>query len=292
MQSEYNAGGVTSIMCVQSDGKVGIGREPLATLHLQALVPEIRFTYTGNSGYAHIKGDDTSRLLFSTGSTSGTERMRIDENGKVGIGITSVSYNLHVAGSGENTVIDCQGNSLGNTEYAAHTARGQGNGAFRYTRIGVYYNSSSTSGNPCSWIMFQTGDDVTRSVWFDDADQMRVSSTASHIGTANGTLIGTQTSDERLKSNISPCSYGLSEINQLVPIEYDLEGVHEIGFGAQTTMPIIPEAVFNTMENIDPTIEDENPIDPKLGMDYVRIIPALTKAVQELSAKVTALENA
>jgi len=64
-------------------GNVGIGRSPLALLHLQAAVPEIRFTYTGNSGYAHIKGNDSSELIFSTGTTDGQERMRIDATGAV-----------------------------------------------------------------------------------------------------------------------------------------------------------------------------------------------------------------
>jgi len=63
-------------------GNVGIGRSPLALLHLQATVPEIRFTYTGNSGYAHIKSNNNSELIFSAGTTDGQERMRITSDGR------------------------------------------------------------------------------------------------------------------------------------------------------------------------------------------------------------------
>lgn len=76
-------------MRIDSIGNVGIGRSPLALLHLQSTVPEIRFTYTSNSGYSHIKGSASNELIFSTGSTTGTERMRIDGSGHITPGVSN-----------------------------------------------------------------------------------------------------------------------------------------------------------------------------------------------------------
>ena len=51
-----------------------------------------------------------------------------------------------------------------------------------------------------------------------------------------------------------------------------------IGFYAQDVLPIIPESVYDTKEIIN---EGET---TKLGMQYVMIVPVLTKAIQEQQA--------
>jgi hypothetical protein len=76
------ANGSTKVT-VKSDGNVGIGCSPSASLHIQDTTPELRFTYTGNSGYAHIKSDADAALIFSTGTTTGTERLRIQSGGGI-----------------------------------------------------------------------------------------------------------------------------------------------------------------------------------------------------------------
>jgi len=138
---------------------------------------------------------------------------------------------------------------------------------------------------------------------------LMVSSNKDHVGTvANGSEVhGDMTSDERLKEISSDAfPYGLSEVNQLVPIKYKFKSSphnrDRLGFGAQTTQPIIKEVVRNSNESITGYTysKDENGNDistpkgeeNKLTMQYNQIIPVLVKAIQELSAKVEALENA
>ena len=85
--------------------------------------------------------------------------------------------------------------------------------------------------------------------------------------------------------------YGLSQVLQLKPIAYTQEdnNVRKLGFGAQTTQNIIPESVFDTgacVDGYDIDPDDEmNRIprsdDTRLGMEYVQLIPVLTKAIQE-----------
>jgi hypothetical protein len=119
-----------------------------------------------------------------------------------------------------------------------------------------------------------------------------ISNTYANIGTATGTVVGTQTSDERVKNiNPAPFKYGLQEILALNPVEYELKdelGKNKLGFIAQQTQPILPETVFDTGDMIP---NDDSSV-TKLGMDYSQIIPVLVKAIQQLEARIVELEGA
>lgn len=108
---------------------------------------------------------------------------------------------------------------------------------------------------------------------------------AQNIGTTTGGVIGLQTSDERLKENIRPVPYGLKEALALDPIQFERDGKTEIGYGAQRTRPIIPEAVFDTGD----VITEGEPT--KLGMAYVNLIPMLHNSIKELHAEIVTLRN-
>jgi hypothetical protein len=122
--------------------------------------------------------------------------------------------------------------------------------------------------------------------WTDASANFRISSTVTHIGTTSGTVVGTQTSDERTKENIIPCSKGLSTVLALEPVEFDRAGVHHVGFVAQRTVDVLPEAVYDTNEAV---FGEDQPT--KLAMDYSEIIAPMVKAIQELSAKVDSLQS-
>ena len=102
--------------------------------------------------------------------------------------------------------------------------------------------------------------------------------------------------------------YHYTTLNKLKPIKFSFKkskvNKQKLGFGAQTTKPIIPEVVNDTGVCIDGYTweydEDGNQTkqvanssgkDTRLSMSYNGIIPVLVKAVQELTAKVEALEN-
>ena len=94
------------------------------------------------------------------------------------------------------------------------------------------------------------------------------------------TVGGTWTnSDERRKENIELSTYGLNEVLQLQPKKFnfktDERKIINLGFIAQDVLPIIPEAV---QTDIDDTEE-------YYAMNYVNLVPVLTKAIQELNTK-------
>lgn len=162
-------------------------------------------------------------------------------------------------------------------------------GAVRGAFLGLYKHSGITE--CCAYLELEQEGGQNSRIWVDNFAVVRISPTLNHVGTTAGTVIGTQTSDERLKE-IDPAGvqYGLDTVKQLKPIAYvrkdDSEQTKRLGFGAQTTKAIVPEAVYDTREEL----EGEDPAETKLAMDYTTLIPVLVKAIQELEAKVALLE--
>lgn len=121
----------------------------------------------------------------------------------------------------------------------------------------------------------------------DSSSNFRISNNSDHIGTTSGTVVGTQTSDERLKQEIEDSPYGLEEILELRPRRFEFKtnpGVKELGFIAQETQEVIPEAVYNTKQTVD---GDED----ILAMDYSRIIPATVTAIKQLKQELDELKG-
>jgi len=90
-------------------------------------------------------------------------------------------------------------------------------------------------------------------------------------------------SDAKLKQDIVPETLGLEFINQLLPVQYRMKSdpsVRHHGFVAQDVEPLI--------EGVD-SLKYQY-ADGVKGMDYLALIAPLVKAVQELTAKVEALE--
>jgi hypothetical protein len=91
-----------------------------------------------------------------------------------------------------------------------------------------------------------------------------------------------ESSDERIKTNIEPLSYGLSDILKLQPIRFTFKESDEpqLGFSAQQVATVLPEVAKNTQ----PT--------SKLGTASLRstqLIPVLVKAIQQQQQQITQL---
>ncbi len=95
-----------------------------------------------------------------------------------------------------------------------------------------------------------------------------------------------QGSDRRLKTNITPSKYGLSDVMKLNPVNYEMKsnpGVSRIGFIAQDVQPIIPEVVLGKEGDLD---NGET-----LSVAYSEFVPVLTKAIQEQQAEIESLQG-
>ena len=100
-------------------------------------------------------------------------------------------------------------------------------------------------------------------------------------------------SSRLVKTDIEDLSYGLDAINQLRPRIYkrtDCDGDVEVGFIADEVVNIIPEIVPTAEKSLFTKNEEDTEIVPSY-VEYKRLTAVLTKAVQELSAKVDSLET-
>jgi len=300
---EANKAGLRTLMHFdRSDGHVGVGLSPACQLDVDAIARvklgtvaspssgeglEIRYGATNTCQiYSY---DRTGGAYKALGLGRGGDSIYIDENGLVGIGGSPFGSD-HVlsmdggsgtkrcvlesdltASSGQSTLISVR--DTGNTKAQLQCTK---NGAAAVGAVGMWDASSSDH-----YYWSSNGSDVSSA----NAGDLIYSASANQIGTSTGTIVGTQSSDERIKEDIRVCPYGLEEIKALKPIQYELEGKTEIGFGAQTTMKIIPESVYDTNIDIDGSSNT------KLAMKYERIIAPLVVAIQELAAKVEALES-
>ena len=117
-----------------------------------------------------------------------------------------------------------------------------------------------------------------------------------NVGAPSGNNIF-NASDERLKENMIELTDGLNKINQIKPVSFtwkegwdpDLDGLTQYGFGAHQVKSV-DEILVESFGEKEITLNGET-IDNPLRVNEKHVIPLLVKAIQELSAKVAALEG-
>jgi hypothetical protein len=116
----------------------------------------------------------------------------------------------------------------------------------------------------------------------------------SDIGSIAKNAAGTSvsyntTSDYRLKTNIEPLTAAVARLLQIPAHRFnwlaDPSGQKVDGFLAHEAQAVVPEAVTGTKDAVD---ADGKPIHQ--GIDQSKLVPLLVAAVQELAARVAALE--
>jgi len=149
----------------------------------------------------------------------------------------------------------------------------------------------TTDDNPLAYMLLEAEDGALRYYWTSNANKLMINSglPADSGDTTTGTVVGDQTSDERLKENIVDLPYGLAEVKQLRPRRFEMKNVWDTkvysGFVAQETQSIIPESVYSTEEDAEDGTDNK-----LLAMSYVELIAPLVNAVKELSTKNDELE--
>jgi len=258
---------------------------------------------TGNQAYRgfiqYNHDNSTDSLLFGT---AGSERMRVDSSGNVLIGRTSVGTtgNGHSIRGADSAIFSRDGGEAvimnrdssdglvlefrrnGSTSVGKITALGSERIAIHSGTVGIEFNPSNQV-NPSNG-----------SGGLDNTLDLGASTSRWDDIYATNTTI--QSSDERMKDEIIDSPIGLSFINDLRPVQYKWKDYDDKTFSrkhygliAQEVEQVLSDNDINT-NDFAPLVYDEE--SDRYGMRYGEMVGILIKAVQELSAKVEALENA
>lgn len=141
--------------------------------------------------------------------------------------------------------------------------------------------------SPVSYLQINHRTTVTTGNWY--CGFLRNGTTIGSITQSGTTGVAYNTSsDYRLKENVTPLANALDRLALLQPRRFNFKaepGITVDGFIAHEVAPIVPQAVTGAK---DATDADGKPM--YQGMDAAKLVPLLTAAVQELAARVEALE--
>ena len=101
------------------------------------------------------------------------------------------------------------------------------------------------------------------------------------------------TSDENEKKDINNCDLGLDFVNKINPVSYKWKDAQ---LGSKTHYGLLAQNIEDAVKSVGKTLDDfgaiHKPQQDAMALNYNQLIAPLVKAIQELSAKVAALEAA
>jgi len=324
-----------------------------------ALLPAITTTGDANTG---MWFPDADTIAFSEG---GSEAMRIDTSGNVGIGTSSPSEKLEVsdgkllikntsgaafleivttAGGSADSVINFGDSADNNVGVIAYE---HDNNALKFITNTSERMRIDSSGN----VLINTTTAATsQGVMFGNNGQTQIrrgslGDVIFFINSGSGNVVGkirinaastsyTTTSDYRLKGNVSYDFDATTRLKQLKPARFNFIADADTtvdGFIAHEVQSVIPEAISgekdavetkekvvvnangnvieenieqadweigkiadedgNTKYPTDSTWEATKVVPDYQGIDQSKLVPLLVKTIQELEARITALET-
>jgi len=217
----------------------------------------------GSAGTPSVRGTDSNNgIYYGTDniyfSTAGTERSRITDAGKIFMGTTSTSYSETYSFKNH---IDNNGwyiNQNGSNDYSGIICR-HGRGLSGYS--GNMFNFKRNDGT-----------------------------TVGTIAIGASTTAYNTSSDYRLKENQVTIANAATKVKQLKPYEFNFKDdpdYKHLGFFAHEVATIIPNGVVTGTKD---AVEKDGSIKAQ-SVDYGRLTPILTAALQEALAKIEVLET-
>ena len=284
------------------------------------MASEIKVDTIVNAG-----GDNDSGIDLATNDNikfniAGSQKAIIESNGRLGIGTSSPSRTLHVNSGSTNTGAEFEStdstSSIKFTDNSGTAEIGNTGDALVFFPAGAEKMRLTSNGR----LLLGTTDDVdqlmrikvdssgpthivkihnSRTSGTRNFIEFGVNSSFSAVGVISSdgsTTTYGDSSDYRLKENVLYDFDATTRLKQLKPARFNFKANKDKtvdGFLAHEAQSVVPEAVVGEKDAVD----KEGNIQPQL-IDQSKLVPLLTKALQEamarietLEAKVTALES-
>jgi hypothetical protein len=294
--------GNTERMRIDSSGNVGIGTSSPGQ-RLQVNGPTVtQILYNTNA----LANDDSAASIKTTNgplwnylnldassyrfNTFGTERVRIDSSGNVGIGTSSPASKLDVIGTARATALLITNGDASITNGGAGDARPlfiENSSATGLPNGSLYISNVNNPNNTTYAFMQAVAGAVQKFVVFGNGT------------TQNGTGVYGTVSDARIKKDVVNTSPKLDKLLQVRVVNYtrtdDPSESRQIGVIAQELEEVFP-GLIDVVEEKD---KDGNVTCPdRKSVKYSLFVPMLIKAIQEqqsiiqsLTTRITALET-
>jgi len=129
--------------------------------------------------------------------------------------------------------------------------------------------------------------------------RFRINDSTKGSVTSNGTSVAYNTSsDYRLKENVDYTWDATTRLKQLKPARFNFiaDDTNTLvdGFIAHEVSSIVPEAISGVKDATETYTDDEGNEQTRIaaqGIDQSKLVPLLVKTIQELEARITALES-
>jgi hypothetical protein len=225
-------------------------------------------------------------------ATNGVERLRVDSTGKVGINCTPTEYISVLAPASTTAAISLRGNNVASTSEFVLIQATDGATTYVYNRANgpMIFGTNSTEN-----MQIDSGGAKRFKNGYHYYEASAITSGAGtnalKYHTSTG-LVTWDTSSRLIKDNIENCPLGLAAVLALKPRKYFRtdDQKNEVGFIADEVEQVVPEVVSYAQKSRFTGNEQDTEIVPS-AVAYEKLTAVLCKAIQELNAKVTALEN-
>jgi len=255
----------STAVTIDSSENVGIGEtSPSSLLHLKNATPNLIIQDTGTAGT-----DATPTITFKdTSSTQGT--INFNNGGDMEIIQSKANALKFKTSDTERMRITSSGGVNVGSEGTAGTAVGLNVHNHGWSTMATFKTGTSTN---AQYVQFINSNGVVGSI------NMSGSSTSYNTS-----------SDYRLKENIVEITDATTRLKQLKPKRFNFIADADTtvdGFIAHEVSSVVPEAISGEKD----AVNEDGSIQPQ-GIDQSKLVPLLVKTIQELEARITALENA